>query len=184
MGTIDRRLLKAYVRYDGSGKVIPGSNILQKKMPKVGTWSEIDAYECCNPGSRVVSGEWTLIDEYRPAFTDGEIVFPNHLIADITLDPNDVGVGLTMLYINIDNGAGTAQSAIEELVGRSGTITLTQGANSVTYTFTSGAFLTGGYGNTVYYDWLFAASTAGALVVTTPSAGDFDTTTAITITMG
>jgi hypothetical protein len=45
----NRRDLKAYVRYDGSGKVIPGSLILQRKSPKVGDWKEIDAYECCNP---------------------------------------------------------------------------------------------------------------------------------------
>jgi hypothetical protein len=45
----NRRDLKAYVRYDGSGRVIPGSNILQRKKPKVGNWKEIDANLCCNP---------------------------------------------------------------------------------------------------------------------------------------
>jgi len=41
--------LKAFVRYDGSGRVIAGSLILQRFKPKVGNWVEIDAYECCNP---------------------------------------------------------------------------------------------------------------------------------------
>lgn len=41
--------LKAYVRYDGTGRIIPGSLILQRSKPKVGDWKEIDAYECCNP---------------------------------------------------------------------------------------------------------------------------------------
>lgn len=41
--------LKAYVRYDGTGRVIAGSLILQRFKPKVGNWKEIDAYECCNP---------------------------------------------------------------------------------------------------------------------------------------
>ena len=41
--------LKAYVRYDGSGRVISGSLILQRFKPKVGNWQEIDANECCNP---------------------------------------------------------------------------------------------------------------------------------------
>lgn len=41
--------LKAFVRYDGSGRVIPGSLILQRSKPKVGDWKQIDAYECCNP---------------------------------------------------------------------------------------------------------------------------------------
>jgi len=44
-----RKDLKAFVRYDGTGRVIPGSLILQRKKPKVGDWKEIDAYECCNP---------------------------------------------------------------------------------------------------------------------------------------
>lgn len=45
----NRKDLKAYVRFDGSGRVVPGSLILRKKMPKVGKWVEIQAYECCAP---------------------------------------------------------------------------------------------------------------------------------------
>jgi hypothetical protein len=41
--------LKAYVRYDGTGRVIAGSLILQRFKPKVGNWQEIDANECCTP---------------------------------------------------------------------------------------------------------------------------------------
>jgi len=40
--------LKAYIRYDGTGRVIAGSLILQRSKPKVGNWQEIDANECCN----------------------------------------------------------------------------------------------------------------------------------------
>jgi len=40
--------LKAYVRYDGTGRVIAGSLILQRFKPQVGNWVEIDANECCN----------------------------------------------------------------------------------------------------------------------------------------
>lgn len=45
--------LKAFVRFDGSGRVIPSSLILQKSKPKVGNWKEINAKECCNytPGT-------------------------------------------------------------------------------------------------------------------------------------
>ena len=39
--------LKAYVRFDGTGRVISGSLILQRFKPKVGNWKEIDANECC-----------------------------------------------------------------------------------------------------------------------------------------
>lgn len=44
-----RRDLKAYVRFDGSGRIVPGSLILRRNKPKVGKWKEITAYECCNP---------------------------------------------------------------------------------------------------------------------------------------
>lgn len=43
----NNRRLKAFVRYDGSGRVIPGGPILSAKKPKVGNWKDIPAYECC-----------------------------------------------------------------------------------------------------------------------------------------
>ena len=49
MATIDQRPLKAYVRFDGTGRIVPSSLILRRKIPKVGKWVEIPAYECCNP---------------------------------------------------------------------------------------------------------------------------------------
>ncbi len=51
----NRRDLKAYVRFDGTGRVISGSLILQRFKPKVGNWQEIDAYECCNPTTTTTS---------------------------------------------------------------------------------------------------------------------------------
>lgn len=44
----NKRDLKAYVRFDGSGRIVPGSLILRRSKPKVGKWQEIVAYECCN----------------------------------------------------------------------------------------------------------------------------------------
>jgi hypothetical protein len=44
----NKRDLKAYVRYDGTGRIIPGSLILNRFKPAVGNWKEIDAKECCN----------------------------------------------------------------------------------------------------------------------------------------
>jgi len=46
---VGRRDMKAFLRYDGSGRVVPSSVILRKKSPKVGNWAEIDAYRCCEP---------------------------------------------------------------------------------------------------------------------------------------
>jgi len=49
MGGNNRKDLKAYVRYDGSGRVVAGSLILRRQKPKVGNWVEVPAYECCEP---------------------------------------------------------------------------------------------------------------------------------------
>ena len=43
----NKRDLKAFVRYDGSGRVVAGSLILRRKKPKVGNWKEVQGYECC-----------------------------------------------------------------------------------------------------------------------------------------
>lgn len=48
MANGNNQRLKAFVRFDGSGRVVAGSLILRKKKPKVGKWHEIQAYECCN----------------------------------------------------------------------------------------------------------------------------------------
>lgn len=44
----NQRNLKAFVRYDGSGRVVAGSLILRKNRPRVGRWFEIPTYTCCN----------------------------------------------------------------------------------------------------------------------------------------
>ena len=49
MGAYNRKDLKAYVRYDGGGRVGAGSLILRRQKPKVGNWVEVPAYECCAP---------------------------------------------------------------------------------------------------------------------------------------
>jgi hypothetical protein len=49
MANGNNQRLKAFVRFDGSGRIVAGSLILRKKKPKVGKWQEIKAYECCNP---------------------------------------------------------------------------------------------------------------------------------------
>lgn len=48
MANGNNQRLKAFVRFDGTGRVVAGSLILRKKAPKVGNWHEITAYECCN----------------------------------------------------------------------------------------------------------------------------------------
>jgi hypothetical protein len=58
--------LKAFVRFDGSGRVVAGSLILRRRMPKVGKWQEIVADECCNPTTTTTT---TLASAAAPTTT-------------------------------------------------------------------------------------------------------------------
>lgn len=51
MGSVKLKDLKAFVRYDGSGRVVAGSLVFRKKKPKNGRWGEITKNLCCNPNS-------------------------------------------------------------------------------------------------------------------------------------
>lgn len=55
--------LKAFVRFDGSGRVVPSSVILQRTKPKVGNWKEIPANLCCNPPA---PGDFILLEDSTP----------------------------------------------------------------------------------------------------------------------
>jgi hypothetical protein len=44
----NKRDLKAYSRFDGTGRIVPGSTVLRRNKPKVGKWKEVQAYECCD----------------------------------------------------------------------------------------------------------------------------------------
>jgi hypothetical protein len=68
----NQRDLKAFVRFDGSGRVVAGSLILRKQKPKVGNWQEIQAYECCN---------------YVPTTTTTTTVAPTTTTTTTTVEP-------------------------------------------------------------------------------------------------
>ena len=56
-----RKDLKAFVRFDGSGRVVPSSLILRKNKPKVGDWKEVQAYECCDPNFPTTTSTTTTV---------------------------------------------------------------------------------------------------------------------------
>tara|TARA_R110000868_G_scaffold81_2_gene796 strand:+ start:110 stop:622 length:513 start_codon:yes stop_codon:yes gene_type:complete len=56
--------LKAFVRFDGTGTIVPSSIVLAKSKPKVGKWIEIDAYECCNSTTTTTTSN-TLCRQFR-----------------------------------------------------------------------------------------------------------------------
>lgn len=57
--------LKAFVRFDGSGRIIPSSLIVQAFKPAVGNYKQINSKECClnNECRAAVYGDdWIVID--------------------------------------------------------------------------------------------------------------------------
>lgn len=70
MGSVKFKDLKAFVRYDGSGRVVAGSLVFRKKKPKNGRWSEISSNLCCNAsGSTTTTTTQTAVTP--TAFTRG-----------------------------------------------------------------------------------------------------------------
>lgn len=53
-----RKHLKAYVRYDGTGRIVAGSLVLASSKPKNGDWVEIPAYDCCGGGAVNCNSFW------------------------------------------------------------------------------------------------------------------------------
>jgi hypothetical protein len=60
----NKKDLKAFVRYDGTGRVIAGSLILQRFKPKDGNWQQTQAYECCDPF--IESRNFLLLENSTP----------------------------------------------------------------------------------------------------------------------
>ena len=88
------RPLKAFVRFDGTGRIVPSSLILRRKKPKVGKWVEIPAYECCNytttttTTAACISTEW----EYTVTAEDVENATGNTGAVIIINVPNPLEV--------------------------------------------------------------------------------------------
>lgn len=88
MGVIDKRPLKAFVRYDGKKRIVGGSLILRRKMPRGGgNWVEIPAYKCCSPSDitcveySISVGEETISLWYTGC--DGTILGPLEIIGPV-----------------------------------------------------------------------------------------------------
>jgi hypothetical protein len=87
----NNRDLKAYVRYDGSGRVVAGSLILRRNKPKVGNWHEVQGYECCNQNQ-------------VPVLVSIEAEFPISF-ASIEVDPNNGDVYQRLTSYSNDTAA-------------------------------------------------------------------------------
>lgn len=83
MGT--NRNLKAYVRYDGSGRVVAGSLVLRKNKPKVGNFQEVQGYQCCNDVTLTYTpADAAIIDIDFNLYCNGTLVSTGYLPAEST----------------------------------------------------------------------------------------------------
>lgn len=67
--------LKAFVRFDGSGRIVPGSLVVQSIKPKDGKWNQINSKECClnnECAAAVYGGDWIVNDVTE---VEGGIIF-------------------------------------------------------------------------------------------------------------
>ena len=83
----NQKKLKAFVRYDGSGRVVASSLILRKNKPRVGRWYEIPEYLCCNGTTNTTTTQggvtptafiksyWTSVSNACNSTTEGSLLF-------------------------------------------------------------------------------------------------------------
>lgn len=149
------------------------------------SWLNANGYWTSFSGGGSSTGNYNLLNAYQPAGTNGSITFPNHNTSSPSLNPNLVGQSGYAIYINQFDLSGADQSSVlDDLIGRSGTLTLTQGSNVVVYSFANNAFGYGGsYSNQYWWDNQFNSSPLGTITVTTSASGNFNTTDPIVISV-
>lgn len=131
----NQRLLKAYARFDGSGRVVPSSTIFRKNMPKVGKWKEVQEYLCCNGVELFYTPEeYPIIAPFVQLFCNGSIANNfyasgtanniNELVAILNSDTNTSSIGY---YAPQSDGSIrlTILDAVKELYCPAGTLSFT-----------------------------------------------------------
>jgi hypothetical protein len=101
----NQRNLKAFVRFDGSGRIVAGSLVLRKNKPKVGRWYEIPAYQCCNDVPTVLTD--TIPGEFPLSYISIRI-FCDESTAD-TVYTNGSAENMTELINLLNDNEGTRQ---------------------------------------------------------------------------
>jgi hypothetical protein len=144
---------------------------------------------CCTP----TTSNWYITDIFAPP-GNGFFNIPNFCIDECLLDPNQAGqinpiatcveiLNYNQLYINLYDSNGVYSNELASIAGNSGTLTFTQGSNSVTYSFTADSFILNANGFDVVAFDTTLGSVPGSLVVTSPATGNFNMVDPITITI-
>jgi hypothetical protein len=123
--------LKAYVRYDGTGRVIAGGPILQRFKPAVGNWVEINANECCNgtptttttttqggvtPTAHIINLGYTEFGACENPYSTGVYYTNSSVITTGTIIYSDASLttvaSFNATYISINNILYTVSNAV------------------------------------------------------------------------
>jgi hypothetical protein len=98
----NKKDLKAYVRYDGTGRIVSSSVILQRFKPKDGNWQEIQAYECCDPSCPipVYENDWIVFDIQE---VYGGVIY------NIEINPFEYNIELQFQLISCETGEGIGE---------------------------------------------------------------------------
>lgn len=131
------------------------------------------------------SNYYYLLNVYNTAQGNGDITFPDQNTITANLNPNLIGQAGYGIYINQNTSIGLNNSSIlNNLIGRSGSLTLTQGSNSASYTFSSDTFSSINFGPYTNYIWdNDGASSPFTLTLVSSATTNFNTSTPITITV-
>ena len=97
----NKKDLKAYVRYDGTGRAIAGSLILQRFKPKDGNWQEVQAYECCDPScpNPIYGQDWIIF---------GQQDVYGGIILNFAINPDTVPV-MQVQFTSCETGKGVGE---------------------------------------------------------------------------
>jgi hypothetical protein len=143
----NNRDLKAYVRYDGSGRVVAGSLILRRNKPKVGNWQQVQGYECNSGGTSyqvvaTASGALSSVITYRSGVDNStqtvNLVGTNLLVTTICAVTGSVSaVNASGTTTVITAGGGCECSGLSPELSFSNTTTTTTSSTSTTSTSTS-----------------------------------------------
>ena len=133
-------------------------------------------------------GDYYLVNQYRDAHNDGEIIIPLHTTnpGNGGLDFNDVNENTgDAIYINLYDSIGTNNSAyLLNLVGNHTRLTFRQNSYHVTFDCTNQAWQTGGYsGNQVYHDPSMESAPQNSINIISTSGVTFNDVDPITITI-
>ena len=143
----NNRDLKAYVRYDGSGRVVAGSLVLRRTKPKVGNWQQVQGYECNSGGTSyqviaTASGALSSVITYRSGVDNStqtvNLVGTNLLVATICAVTGSISaVNASGTTTVITAGAGCECSSFDPGVSFSNTTTTTTTTAAPTTTTTT-----------------------------------------------